>query len=347
MFSFFVRVLLKKSFFRFGCRLFAGRCAGHISSKDMNTKTYNNMDALDFASQTGASNLNDKFFLIDNLDLKSDEDFKSMMVGTPDDLSGNYPVRLTFALCVLCVSGRLRFRTNLQEVELTEGCGLAARPGTIGEFIEMEPETKVLVMGFAENVFPAVVESEVSIAIVHRVMYNDPLIKIGKEGMETILQIYGLIKKAVGETDNPFRIKMVEGYVLAMAYSAYYSILKQDKENSPEGTKKVGGRKRELYESFMTLVRDNFKEERSVSYYADKLCVTPKYLSQVVKEASGRLAGDWISGYVILEAKVLLKDEKYSVQQISDMLHFANQSFFGRYFKDKTGMSPSAYRRQP
>lgn len=75
------------------------------------------------------------------------------------------------------------------------------------------------------------------------------------------------------------------------------------------------------------------------------LCVTPKYLSQVVYKVSGRFAGDWISDYVILEAKAMLKSRKYTIQQIADMLNFANQSFFGKYFKDKVGCSPSEYQK--
>lgn len=86
--------------------------------------------------------------------------------------------------------------------------------------------------------------------------------------------------------------------------------------------------------------------ERSISYYADKLCVTSKYLSQVVYKVSGRFAGDWITDFVILEAKALLKSRKYTVQQIADKLNFANQSFFGKYFKDKVGCSPSEYQKE-
>ena len=78
-------------------------------------------------------------------------------------------------------------------------------------------------------------------------------------------------------------------------------------------------------------------------YYADVMCVTPKYLSQIVHKASGRFAGDWIADFVILEAKALLKSHKYTIQQVADMLNFANQSFFGRYFKKKVGCSPSVY----
>lgn len=77
---------------------------------------------------------------------------------------------------------------------------------------------------------------------------------------------------------------------------------------------------------------------------AGKLCISPKYLSHVVRSVSGRHPGDWIRDYVVLEAKALLKSGKYTVQQVSDSLNFPNQSFFGTYFKKATGVSPMAYK---
>ena len=95
----------------------------------------------------------------------------------------------------------------------------------------------------------------------------------------------------------------------------------------------------------MRVVMENYKQERSVSFYADKLCVTAKYLSLVVKNVSGKSAGDWIDEYVILEAKALLKSSNMTIQEIADVLNFANQSFFGKYFKHHTGVSPKEYRK--
>ena len=93
--------------------------------------------------------------------------------------------------------------------------------------------------------------------------------------------------------------------------------------------------KRQIYDSFIKEIQKNYTKERSISYYADLLCITPKYLSQVVRKVSGRFAGDWINDFVILEAKALLKSRKYTIQQVADMLNFANQSFFGKYFSEK------------
>lgn len=101
-----------------------------------------------------------------------------------------------------------------------------------------------------------------------------------------------------------------------------------------------------MFERFIRAVSESYKEERSVSYYADKMFLTAKHLSTVVKEISGKTAGEWIDSLVVLEAKALLKSSELSIQEIADELHFANQSFFGKYFKHHTGMSPKEYRRQ-
>lgn len=103
------------------------------------------------------------------------------------------------------------------------------------------------------------------------------------------------------------------------------------------------GNKR-LSEKFLSLVKQNFKEERFLEYYARELMVSPKHLSRTVKEVTGFTAVDWIDRFVLLEAKVLLKSTNLTIQQISDELNFTSQSFFGKYFKKHVGMSPKDFR---
>ena len=75
------------------------------------------------------------------------------------------------------------------------------------------------------------------------------------------------------------------------------------------------------------------------------LCVTPKHLSATIKETSGRTAGEWIDSYVIIEAKTLLRNTGLTIQEVSAKLNFSNQSFFGKYFKHITGISPRSPER--
>lgn len=95
---------------------------------------------------------------------------------------------------------------------------------------------------------------------------------------------------------------------------------------------------------FLEELSKHYLQERSVGFYAEQLHLTPKYLTTLLRSTTGRTASEWIDEYVILEAKNLLKYSTMNIQEIAYYLNFPNQSFFGRYFKQHTGMTPSAYR---
>ena len=103
--------------------------------------------------------------------------------------------------------------------------------------------------------------------------------------------------------------------------------------------------KKELADKFFSLIMKHYKEKREVSFYAKMLCITPKYLTTIIKTVSGKSAKDWILEYVILEIKALLRDSSLNIQEIVLKTNFANQSSLGRFFRKHTGMSPSEYRK--
>lgn len=96
---------------------------------------------------------------------------------------------------------------------------------------------------------------------------------------------------------------------------------------------------------FAKLVRAHYAMERSVAFYASKLCISPKYLSLIVKEVTGRSAARWIDDFVLMEAKNMLRFSGKNIQQVAFALNFSNQSAFGKYFKHLTGMSPTEYQK--
>jgi AraC-like DNA-binding protein len=114
----------------------------------------------------------------------------------------------------------------------------------------------------------------------------------------------------------------------------------------PEEQNNSHNRAEEYFKQFTHLLGEHFREERSVGFYARQLCITPKYLTTLIKRISGQSVSEWIDNYVILEAKTLLKYSTMSIQEIAYYLNFPNQSFFGSYFKRNTGMSPSQYKAQ-
>lgn len=100
----------------------------------------------------------------------------------------------------------------------------------------------------------------------------------------------------------------------------------------------------ELTGRFLNLLTMNFRKEKSVGYYASKLFVTPRHLSWVLKEVTGKTAGELVDEMVIKEAKLLLTGHELNISQVAVKLYFSNSSFFGKYFKKQTGISPSAYK---
>ena len=109
-------------------------------------------------------------------------------------------------------------------------------------------------------------------------------------------------------------------------------------------TSQTTSRSRMIFDQFIKLVSEYHTKYRNVGFYANKLCLTPKYLSKLIKTASGRSAPEWIDAYVILEAKNLLKYSNDTIKQIVFKLNFPNQSVFYKFFKARTGMTPSEYR---
>lgn len=102
----------------------------------------------------------------------------------------------------------------------------------------------------------------------------------------------------------------------------------------------------ELTNRFLVLVADRFKKEKRVTYYAGCLHITPRHLSQVVKQVTGITAGEHIDDFVIREAKLLLAGHIMNISEIAEELRFSNSSFFGKYFKKHTGVSPLSFKHE-
>lgn len=108
----------------------------------------------------------------------------------------------------------------------------------------------------------------------------------------------------------------------------------------PEGKKKSHKRQDEILKRFVFLLYANYRKEHSVGFYASKLCITSRYFSNVIHERSGRTPSQWINNALLTECKKLLCETNMSVKEISDYLHFPNQSYFGKWIKNITGQGP-------
>lgn len=170
-----------------------------------------------------------------------------------------------------------------------------------------------------------------------------PCLELSPCESQTLRSFITLIEQEIGGPETRFSDDIVSGLIAATLYKVG-DILDHYLAEHPEEVSTVQNRAEEYFRQFMQLLGDNFKHERSVVFYARQLCITPKYLTTLIKRVSGKSVSEWIDNYVILEAKTLLRFSDMSVQEVSYALNFPNQSFFGSYFRRLTGMSPSQYK---
>lgn len=169
---------------------------------------------------------------------------------------------------------------------------------------------------------------------------KSPVLKVTQEEVTEVLQLFQLMKRLMHSGKERYLHEMVR----TLFTTAFYLIAEISGREQAAPAKQ--GRCEVIFERFMKLLEEHCRSERNVGFYADRLGLTSKYFSAAVKEVSGKTAARWIDEAVILEAKTLLRYSGLSIQEIAARLNFSTQSFFGKYFKQHTGESPSRYKHK-
>ena len=274
---------------------------------------------------------------LENADVDAiDKDFilleKNLFQPTSD-----YPFKIDVTAVIICIKGVVECSINLKPVKAVAPCFIVLLPDQILEHKSISNDFSgcmfIMSKKFTDHLLPNAQEQLPLFLSVR----EKPSVALDEEGLEGMVSYYSMLKRIVSVKENPHRIEVVRYLTLAFFYGIGFSIHKQD-------TDKKSTHYEKLVEKFMHLVQAHYKQQRGLDFYADLLCLTPKHLSKVIKETTNKTANDWIDEHVILEAKALLKSTNMTAQQISEELNFSDQSFFGKYFKRHTGMSPREYK---
>ena len=170
---------------------------------------------------------------------------------------------------------------------------------------------------------------------------NNPILEL-EETSKTLMLEFCVVFRKIYEKQKE---KPIPEIIECLLMSMLWGIATAYKARSIIKDKEVyTSHKVELYRKLLPLIIENYKTDRAISFYADKLCVSPKYLSAIIKDVSGKKMSELISEVVILDIKSQLKNTDETISQISDSLNFPNPSFFCKYFKKHTGMTPKDYR---
>ena len=170
-----------------------------------------------------------------------------------------------------------------------------------------------------------------------------PCMELTHAESQSLRSFISMVEQELKGSETDFSSEIIGGLIAATIYKVG-DILTHYLTEHPEVDSPIHNRAEEYFRQFTELLGEHYKHDRSVGFYARQLCITPKYLTTLIKRISGKSVSEWIDNYVILEAKTLLKYSNMSVQEIAYYLNFPNQSFFGSYFKRNAGMSPSQYK---
>ena len=327
-----------------------GRMMRVLSSKWINfvvkfSNSYATMDQniflLDISHLTKidmAAFIEGEIVLLDNMDNMNNVD-TSPEESLDQSSQNSFPIQTTMSMVLFCLEGELHIRISLREYVLRPNMFCIIIPGFIFEVLSIASDFRGFMVATMTNFMP-VTEKTTQVMSFYKCLQNKHCFTFDEQEVPEFIKVYQSIKVTLQELDHPLRVPILQSYLQILYYRMVPVVVKEAELQS----KCSYTRQEEIFVEFIKKVEAHYRKERSVTFYADLLCISPKYLSSVIYKVSQKLAGEWIDAYVILEAKTLLKSGKLTVQQISEQLNFPNQSFFGKFFKRCTGMSPKEYK---
>ena len=276
---------------------------------------------------------------LENVEVDSiDDDF--ILLDKPIISSAfRYPFKVDITAVIICIKGTTEGSVNLKPYTTNGACLFTILPGQIMEYKSISEDFTGLFMvmsnKFTDSLMPNA-SDRLPLSISVR---DNPVTPLTEEMLDGMIRYFEMLRRIIQVKDHPYRLEVARHLTLAFFYGAYIDF-HQFGDNRKMTQHEL------LVEKFLHLVQKHYKDERGLEFYANHLCVTAKHLSKVVTATGGKPASDWIDEHVALEAKALLKSTNMTVEQISDELNFPSQSFFGKYFKRVTGMSPSEYKNK-
>ena len=288
-------------------------------------------------SSSNVSIYEDKFILFPLVNSQEADEGNQILI---------YPTRIndaTFILLCYEMEGEASIICNMQEYIIRKNSIFICTPGSILQFKKLPKNAKGWGI-VTDSSFTTEMNLSIQTLLPHITQLREQLsVNISAEKALLLNDLLSLTHRIIRENpSDSYYSKKVKAQTAVFGYEII-SVM-SDLAESMKAVEKKPSREELYFKQFMSLLNKHYITDRSVMFYADKMHLSPKYLSAVVKKVSGQTPSNWIDGLVIMEAKNLLKYSEMNIQEIAYMMNFPNQSFFGKYFKQRTGMTPSAYR---
>lgn len=249
------------------------------------------------------------------------------------------PFRMGCNMISLCRRGKGSFVTNAKTYDFGEQDILLLSEGQVLEAYQVTDDFEGISFVTSPAFTEEVIKGVQNLSQLFLFFRANPVYHFDTEEANAFDFYFKLIRHKTKDEGNVFRKEIIISLLKAVLFEMGHKIWKEDE------MKTVQYRAERVFNSFIKLVEENFRKERRVGWYAERLCISAKYLSESVKQVSQRTPNDWIDHYVMMEIKVQLKNTMKSVKEIAQEMNFPNQSFMGKYFKQHAGISPLKYRK--
>ncbi|MFI3259162.1 MAG: helix-turn-helix domain-containing protein [Rikenellaceae bacterium] len=259
------------------------------------------------------------------------------------------PVSINGFAAIIMMSGEAKVSIDMNEHTIRPNDIVFFSPESIIRTLECTEDAAAYLLSSSKKFMNEVqIDLSTSLAIYIRFGRN-PIISASPRDVEEIRNLFQLIKTMLASD----KIRYINEIIRTLFTTIFYILSELNmREEEVGGSPRVStteevkkGRGEVIFDEFILLLKQYNRRERNVQFYSSKLNISAKYLSSVVKEVSGKTAAKWIDESVILEAKSMLIYSGLTIQEIATELNFSTQSFFGKYFKQHTGISPSRFKR--
>lgn len=275
-----------------------------------------------------------------NLALKISQDNPFIIKELDLNVGEMAPILLKGAALILCTEGKASITINTRRFELLPRSEAVLFPMTVFCVRDCSADFKMTVFLCSEDILRTAHRKFDPEFFNH--LNLSPVYRHPEGSQESTLAYFSIIGRIASDTGNRYRIMIVANLLRSLLLNIYDKVQRYSKDSSAA----IFTRKEEIYNSFLDLIVKNAHNHRDVAFYADSLCITPRYLASVTSAVEGASPKQIIDRFIMDEIKIMLTFSDFTLQQIADRLHFPDSSYLGRFFRHYMGTSPSTWRKR-
>ena len=275
---------------------------------------------------------------VDSL-LMIDNDYFRLVEYRPDRNVLPEYFRIDYYAIVIILEGEMQCSINLHHLQAKAPCIISLFPDFVLHVDTVSDNCKALILAHNAKFADDLQMNDYSYRA-KQAARAYPCNGLTEEQLQMNIQYFRLLQEVVRQqNDNP----NVRDCVLKLTSSLFHYL--QGSFSALYERQATCSRAEQLTADFFGLVEQNCFQHKNIAWYAEQLCITPKYLANVIKKTTGRPVGAWLDEHILLQAKTLLTTTRLTVQQIADRLGFKNQSHFGTFFRRHEGVGPALFRK--